>query len=259
MRPKRWVKHLLLAGARTLSFGSADLGALVICHHRVDDSGSRLTVSPAAFRRQMTYLQGIGAHWMTVAELGAALTGRRLPPRAVCVTFDDADGSSYEAIEWLTGIGGRCTEFVVVNWSSSATRNAMGWDRLRKLSASGVEIGSHTMSHPDLRSLDAGHLRAELEQSRACLAAEIGTEIVSFAYPYGLFDATVVRAAGAAGYRWGCTTQHVHATPAFDSLLIPRHEVFEQEGLAELLEGRGWIFHGALQRYVLLRNRLVVR
>jgi len=258
MRPgKKLIKRLMLAGARTLGLRSTvNLGALVLCHHRVDDSGRSLTVSPAAFRRQMTYLRDRGANWMTVAELGAALERGAVPPRAVCVTFDDAARSTCEPIEWLVGIGGRCTQFAVLDWLSAGTGDHMGWDQLKKLSALGVEIGSHTLDHPDLRSLEPKPLRAQLEVSRARLGAEIDREIVSLAYPFGLFDSTVLRAAKAAGYRWACTTQHVHATPGFGPWLIPRYEVFDPEGVAELFEGRGWIFYGALQRYMLLKNRL---
>ena len=260
MRSKQRVKRLMLAGARALALGSTrTLGALVLCHHRVDDSGRRFTVSPAAFRRQMTYLQEQGAHWMTVAELGAALERGQLPARAVCVTFDDAARSSCGPIKWLIDIGGRCTQFAVPSWLSTHTGDHMSWDELRGLLVPGVEIGSHTLDHADLRRLGAEQLRAQLQESRARLGAELGAEIVSLAYPYGLVDSTVLRAAKAAGYRWACTTQHVHARSDFGPLLIPRCEVSDVEGVAELFEGRAWLFYGPLQRYMLMRNRLLLR
>lgn len=258
MRGKQRLKRLMLAGARTLGLASRrHLGALVLCHHRVDDSGRRFTVTPAVFRRQMTYLRDQGAHWMTVAELGAALERGEIAPRAVCVTFDDAARSTRDPIEWLISIGGRCTQFAVLEWLSAKGRDCLSWDQIRELSALGVEIGSHTLDHPDLRKLPAEKLRTELERSRARLGAELEREIVSFAYPYGLFNSAVVQAAKAAGYRWACTTQHVHASPDFGPFLIPRYEVFDVEGVRELFEGRGWMFYGALQQYMRLRNRLL--
>lgn len=260
MRAKQHLKGLMLITARALGVGSTrDLGALVLCHHRVDETGRPLTLSLEAFRHQMTYLRDHGAHWMTVAELGAALERGEVPPRAVCVTFDDAAASTYEPIEWLVGIGGRCTQFAVIKWVSEGPPKWMGWDELRRLSALGVEIGSHTVDHLDLRNLGPDRLKAQLQNSRARLEAAVGREITSFAYPYGRFDAAVVRAVKAAGYRWACTTQHVHAVSGFAPYLIPRYEATGPEVVAELFDGRAWMFYLTLQSCLLMRNRVLAR
>jgi len=68
-----------------------------------------------------------------------------------------------------------------------------------------------------------------------------------------------VRAVREAGYRWACTTKHVHAVPDLAPYLIPRYEAPEPEVAEELFAGRAWIFYGKLQRYVLLRSRMLPR
>jgi peptidoglycan/xylan/chitin deacetylase (PgdA/CDA1 family) len=59
------------------------------------------------------------------------------------------------------------------------------WAQARELASAGVEIGSHTVSHPILTTLDAGTLRDELVGSKQRVESALGRECVSFAYPNG--------------------------------------------------------------------------
>lgn len=62
----------------------------------------------------------------------------------------------------------------------------LDWDGVRELASSGVEIGSHTSSHPSLGAeLDETRLRAEIEGSLARVRAEVGRVSSHFVYPYG--------------------------------------------------------------------------
>jgi peptidoglycan/xylan/chitin deacetylase (PgdA/CDA1 family) len=59
------------------------------------------------------------------------------------------------------------------------------WAQAREMASAGVEIGSHTVSHPILTTLDAATLRDELEESKRKIEGALGGECVSFAYPNG--------------------------------------------------------------------------
>jgi len=175
MSAKARLKGWTLATARALGLGSTrHLGALAICYHRIDGTGRPLTLTLEAFRRQMTHLKDHGARWMKVSELGAAMEGGEVPPRSVCVSFDDAARSSYETIEWLVGIGGRCTLFPVIKWLIEGPPEWMSWDQMKRLSDLGVEIGSHTVDHADLVRMDSERLRAQLRDSCSRLEAAVG-------------------------------------------------------------------------------------
>jgi peptidoglycan/xylan/chitin deacetylase (PgdA/CDA1 family) len=52
------------------------------------------------------------------------------------------------------------------------------------LHASGIGIGSHTVSHPDLRLLSDSALDYELTRSKQAIEDAIGDAVRSFAYPY---------------------------------------------------------------------------
>jgi peptidoglycan/xylan/chitin deacetylase (PgdA/CDA1 family) len=64
-----------------------------------------------------------------------------------------------------------------------------GWDELRRLDPAIVAIGSHTLTHPILPSLDAAAIEAEVAKSRAVLEARLDRVVDLFAYPNGDVDA----------------------------------------------------------------------
>jgi peptidoglycan/xylan/chitin deacetylase (PgdA/CDA1 family) len=66
-----------------------------------------------------------------------------------------------------------------------------GWDELRRLDSRIVTIGSHTLSHPILTSLDARAMEVEVAQSRGLLATRLQREVDLFAYPNGGLDPAV--------------------------------------------------------------------
>jgi peptidoglycan/xylan/chitin deacetylase (PgdA/CDA1 family) len=70
----------------------------------------------------------------------------------------------------------------------------------RKLAAADMELGSHSLTHPDLRQLDKTALAFELIESKAAVERITGRPCRTFAYPYGLYDERVVQAAADAGY-----------------------------------------------------------
>lgn len=64
----------------------------------------------------------------------------------------------------------------------------------------GMELGSHTLSHPDLHTLDDAELEHELVGSKQAIEELTGEPCRTLAYPCGIYDERVVRAAGEAGY-----------------------------------------------------------
>lgn len=84
----------------------------------------------------------------------------------------------------------------------------MTWDQLREIHAAGFEIGSHGVHHRMLAKLGPPEQDAELRESRAAIARELGTPAVSIAYPVGAndsFDDRVIQATRDAGYQAACT------------------------------------------------------
>ena len=70
----------------------------------------------------------------------------------------------------------------------------------RALVAAGFELGSHAMTHVDLRMHDDATLASELRDSRAAIEDVSGVPCRVLAYPFGAHDARVQAAAEDAGY-----------------------------------------------------------
>jgi peptidoglycan/xylan/chitin deacetylase (PgdA/CDA1 family) len=57
--------------------------------------------------------------------------------------------------------------------------------QLRELASFKFEIGNHTYSHPNCRSLSAGDFAGEIDRNKVLLEATSGTKVRSFSVPYG--------------------------------------------------------------------------
>jgi peptidoglycan/xylan/chitin deacetylase (PgdA/CDA1 family) len=98
----------------------------------------------------------------------------------------------------------------------------LSWEEIRDLDQSGVEIGSHTVTHPILTHVDHGHLRYELCESKAQLEARLGRRVPLFCFPNGNYDRQVVRETASAGYQCAVTTDYGLNDSATSPLLLRR-------------------------------------
>lgn len=123
------------------------------------------------------------------------------------ITFDDGyEGVHRYALPVLAEHGFAATLFVSTGWlrgrydEGGALDTMLDWDQVRQLAAAGVEIGGHSHTHPQLDQLDDARLGHEAVRCREIVAAELGAEPDSFAYPYGYSTCRVRRAVRAAGF-----------------------------------------------------------
>lgn len=126
------------------------------------------------------------------AHTYAAVTNPR-PAAKVSFTFDDGYiGALQKAAPALAEYGMTGTEYVAtgdvgkpgfMNWSQIAQlHNQYGW-----------EIGSHTVTHPELTTVNATRLENELASSKAMLQSK-GFNPTAFATPYGDYNEQVLAA-----------------------------------------------------------------
>ena len=112
----------------------------------------------------------------------------------------------------------------------------MAWDELRALEATGHEVLSHTVGHPNLVQVPDTQLAREMRDSRARLERELGHPVEVIAYPFGSFDGRVVRAAADAGYRMGVIATGGNETAAEPRLELPRWKMEYDEPLERFVE-----------------------
>ena len=107
------------------------------------------------------------------------------------ITFDDALESIYSiALPELETIGVTATVFVISDLVGKRYqgRPVMTKQMLKSLVSKGWEIGSHTVTHPNLTELSDPQLIKELRDSKKSLEEITSNKVVSLAYPFGAYD-----------------------------------------------------------------------
>ena len=147
----------------------------------------------------MALLQNWGYKTISVELLVDAIQqGTLLPPRPIILTFDDGSETVYTtAFPIMQKYGFTGTAYIVANYIGAGLY--MNHDQIRALYDSGWEIGSHGLSHVDLRQ-HPGKQEAEIKESQIYLESYLDLPIPSFAYPFGANDATSLALVKEAGY-----------------------------------------------------------
>ncbi len=193
----------------------------------------RLWVTPAAFGAQMRALRRAGYRAITIAEAFAAWRGAAaLPARPLVVSFDDGYLGDYtHALPVLRSLGWPGVLNLELDNVAPGDLTA---HQVRALVAAGWELDSHTLTHPDLTTVSGERLARELAGSRRALRRRFGVRADFLCYPSGRFDAAVVAAARAAGYRGATTTIEGYAVPG-DPFTLARIRVSDTDSPAGLL------------------------
>ena len=191
---------------------------IVLMYHRVCADGeagsSEFVVSASVFRRQLGWLADHGFWTPRLSDvLRAGGRAPRRPGRPVILTFDDGYADTFEnALPILAEFGFTAAVFPVLDmerrsnwWDSTESLRAplLTPAQLRELESAGVELGSHTLTHPRLTRASDADLALELARSREILASLVARPLPVIAYPYGEVNERVKRAAHAAGYEAG--------------------------------------------------------
>ncbi|MCH9670465.1 MAG: polysaccharide deacetylase family protein [Gammaproteobacteria bacterium] len=202
---------------------------------------SEYSISSARFVEQLDLLRDLG--WDTVRADELSNIPSDAPP-SVAITFDDGYRDNYEgAFLPLVERNMRATWYLVsakigdsADWLTAAPtgeRALMDMGQLKELASAGMELGAHTRTHADLLTLDKAQLEDEVAGCKRELEDLLGSEVASFAYPFGRFDAASVAACENAGYQSACTTRPGLYHQSESPLEVRRVTVFRDDTLGE--------------------------
>lgn len=175
---------------------------IVLAYHSVS------AAERAKFARQMDVLlrnaKPIPAELRALPTDGAAYAA---------VTFDDGFQNIVDnALPELRKRGVHATLFIVTEslgsnraWEHRGgddTRHeqVMSAEQLSKIEPELVSIGSHTMTHPFLPSIDKNQLELELVGSRQKLKEITNRDVKTLSFPYGAFNQGIIESCRQAGY-----------------------------------------------------------
>ena len=205
----------------------------ILMYHSISCAPGPTSIAPRAFAAQMQALAESGVPVVTLDRLADAPGD--MPAHSVVITFDDgfcdfADTAwpilrdhGFAPIVYLPSgcLGGP------ENWAGchSPPRPLMGWDRIEKLAGEGVHFGAHSITHPDLTTLDPQTLTHEVAFAGREIEARLGQPVRHFAPPYG-YSTPAVRRCIARHYATSVGTRLGSAGPGEDKYDLPRLEMF---------------------------------
>lgn len=236
----------------------------ILTYHSIDSSGSVISIDEQVFARHLLSIETSKVRVTSVREVVETRES------ALAFTFDDGFVNfSDQAWPLLRERGYPVVLFVAtdhVGGSNAWRRPAdseipemplLDWDSLAALAEDGVEIGSHSRSHRDLRKLSDSELEDELFGAADRIQARIGTPPRVFAYPYGAVDDRTARFASRV-YDLACTTELRLLGLREEPHLLPRLDAYYFRDTVYLghwgsLRLRGYLYLRAWARAVRMR------
>lgn len=237
----------------------------IFYYHSIGGVGPE-TLSITRFK---LHLEALKANSYTTITLADLYKGNYDPLNSNAVlTFDDGLLDNHDhALPLLNDYGFVGTFFVVpefdkiTRWVHPGKRK---WSNVEKkgytipfknmqkqhrqaLLSSGMEIGSHSFSHPKLHRIKTTALAYEIIDSKKYLEDELGVAIETFCYPYGGYDTAVVDMVQRAGYLGATTTwpgyYHSEQSPYKTNRFLIEDPLF----FSEVLNGNGLSIYAYLK------------
>lgn len=234
----------------------------ILLYHRIDESESASSISPAIFRQHLAWLKEQGWESLSCAEFTSIITsGRRVPNKSFLLTFDDGYESirsaaldilrefSFHAICFLS------TGFLRGVRSNPASRGItatpdwyLSWDQARELQSSGlIDCQSHSHTHGKFSGFSLDAIEQDLALSVDLLSDELNlprNHFIHFAWPWGLSlpDWRMIATRAGFTHQYGVARQSFRSDAHFQQ--IPR-TCFDAQSFARF-QRQIWLQTGQL-------------
>lgn len=231
MTPSAFSQHVFLSAAQQKLMAR---GATIFTYHKIGNPPGRtadpfLYTTPREFDRQLSELRDANC---TAMNLERAL-GKDVGSKAVVVSFDDAFRNVFEhgseilarhkipAIQFIvSGAIGKENQWDVAK--GDIAEPLMDATQIRQWLAAGNEIGSHSVTHRNLKKLSAAEAREEIAASKKSLEDAFGVEVRHFCYPFGGWTPAVRDLVVNAGYQTACSVDFGTNSPDADRFALRR-------------------------------------
>ena len=208
-----------------------------------DSYRRELTVEPEIFALHMQYLHDDDYSTVSLSDLHNALkNGIELPMKPIILTFDDGYTDHYEsAFPILKSYRLQATFFIITGHIDEGYPEHLNWEQIIEMAAAGMEIGSHSKHHLDLRNKGFDYLVYELLGSYQTLMSELGDPPLSFSYPSGFYDTAAIQVVQSIPYRIAVSTEPGDRHTLDDIFTVRRIRIYGNmpvENLAAFLNSR---------------------
>ena len=252
MRVTDAVKGALKIASRALP-SQTGRRVVALCYHSVDPSIPFRSAEPELFSDHLEWLAG-HCDCVPFSELLTAWDRQAGGRPVVSITFDDGYADNHEyALPLLvrnhipatffltTGLlnrdGSTIERFQRLWGTNRDLIRPLAWDQVTEILETGMEVGAHTDTHPNLARLSERGLERELGPPKHMLEDRLGRAVTTMAYPFGRrrlhFTADVEGAVQRAGYSLAGATDTRGLRETDDPLSVPR--IFVSNDSVEVL------------------------
>jgi len=238
-----------LADANMNELYSYDVGQVkevpILMYHQVEDISKyvnlgeyrKLFVDPGEFAGQLDWLKENNYSTITMEELfDHWFEGAPVRENPVVLTFDDGYRNMYAKVLPELVKRNMVATFFVCPGSFESERH-LSPEMIVEMHEQGMEIGSHSISHRDLRDMSGAQLEEEVFGSKQALEKLTGSEVQFFAYPFGAYNHEVLRMIVQAGYR-GAVTVAEGLAHINQGRLVLRRVMIEYDDCLEQFAGK---------------------
>lgn len=216
-----------------------------LTYHRVIPKAfSIYDYTPEQLESHLRYFKENGYTPITALQMIEMLANpEQLPEKPVVLTFDDGHKSHYTtAFPLLKKYGYQATFFVCTDVIAERSEKQLTWDELRIMGQAGMDIQSHTKSHPYLtqarkdesQSAYLKRISSEIYDSKRILEEKLQCKVDLLAYPYGWFNQIIETIAVQAGYQGLFTVNWGVNLPTANPLRIRRRVMENTMGQNDL-------------------------
>jgi len=155
------------------------------------------------------------------------------------VTFGERRRAYDDLCDWLTPMAPEVRETILAQLQEQLggesdgrpSHRLMTVNELQTISRDGlIDIGAHTVHHPDLKSLPPERQRLEIVTSKRQLEEWLGRSVRWFAYPYGGGDIVTRRLVQETGFEAACAMVWGLVSKSTDLFWLPRLFVANWDG-----------------------------
>jgi len=205
---------------------------MILAYHRINPwyRDDALSVNPEIFESHIKFLLEKGFKPVSLYDY----LDEKVSDKKFCITFDDGFADNYFfAFPILTKYNIKATIFLIAHfigtekihqkYTDREKDRYLQWKEIHEMIKSGIDFGSHSLTHPDLTTLDKKQLWDEIFDSKRFLQKNIGRKVNFFCYPYGRQNEKIRQTVKNAGYLGAVVTNW---KGKYDSYCLPRTGIY---------------------------------
>jgi len=214
----------------------------ILLYHRFGPTvADSMTTTTKVFESQLQWLKD---NQYTVIPLRTLVNylrgeGPPPPPKSVVICTDDGHKTVYsDMLPLVRKYNIPVTLFIYPSCISNASY-AMTWDQLKKLQETGLfDLQGHTFWHPnfkkDKKKMTPAEFQKDLDKqlvtSKAVLEKHFGTKVDMLAWPFGIYDDELEKAAAKAGYVVAFSIDRRNVAKSDNLMTVPRYLMVNADG-----------------------------